>query len=63
MISFFYFSLFCKSYCLKSQHVLNTKKTPIYLSDMILQLEIAIMPTKLNYKVSDPRFGMLHVLY
>ena len=30
---------------------------------MILQLEIAIMPTKINYKVSDPRFGTLHVLY
>ena len=30
---------------------------------MILQLEIAIMPTKINYKVCDPRFGTLHVLY
>ena len=39
------------------------QKTPIYLSDMILQLKIAIMPTKINYKVFDPRFGTLHVLY
>ena len=30
---------------------------------MILQLKIAIMPTKINYKVSDPRFGALHILY
>ena len=39
------------------------QKTPIYLSDMILQLKIAIIPMKINYKVSDPRFGTLHVLY
>ena len=30
---------------------------------MILQLKIPIFPTKINYKVSDPRFGTLHVLY
>ena len=30
---------------------------------MILQLKIAIMPTKINYKVCDPRFGTLHVLF
>ena len=30
---------------------------------MILQLKIAIMPTKINYKVCDPRFGILHEMF